>query len=38
MNQNKVTAHTCTLRGAMNLIISKITKASYHNIINAYKR
>jgi hypothetical protein len=33
----KATEHTCTLRRAMKLIIPKITKARYHNMINAYK-
>jgi hypothetical protein len=37
MNQNKATPHTCTLRGATNLIISKTTKAFYHTRINAYR-
>jgi DNA-directed RNA polymerase specialized sigma24 family protein len=38
MNQNKATAHTYMLRIARNLIISKITKASYHHMVNAYKK
>jgi hypothetical protein len=29
--------HTCTLRGAMKLNITKISRASYQNMINAYK-
>jgi hypothetical protein len=37
MSLNKVTAHTCTLSIARKLIIPKITKASYQNMINAYK-
>jgi hypothetical protein len=37
MNQNKVTAHTCMLRISRNLIIPKITKASYLSKINAYE-
>jgi hypothetical protein len=36
-NLYKATAHTCILRRAMNLIIPKITKASYQNMRNAYK-
>jgi hypothetical protein len=36
-NLNKVTAHTCTLRIARELIIPKITKDSYQNMRNAYK-
>jgi hypothetical protein len=36
-NQYKATAHTCTLRRVTNLIIPKITKVSYQNMINAYK-
>jgi hypothetical protein len=36
-NLYKATAHTCTRRRAMNLIIPKITKASYQNMRNAYK-
>jgi hypothetical protein len=37
MSLNKATAHTCTLRIAMKLKILEITKASYQNMINAYK-
>jgi hypothetical protein len=33
----QATAHTCTLRKAMNLNIWKITKASHPNMRNAYK-
>jgi hypothetical protein len=33
----QATAHTCTLRRAMNLIVPKITKASRPNMRNAYK-
>jgi hypothetical protein len=37
MTLNKATAHTCTLRTAMKLNTPKIAKASYQNMINAYK-
>jgi hypothetical protein len=37
MKLNIPTAHICTLRRAMKLNIPKITKASYQNMINAYK-
>jgi hypothetical protein len=33
----QATAHTCTLRRAMNLIGPKITKANHPNMRNAYK-
>jgi hypothetical protein len=33
----QATAHTCTLRRAMNLNLPKITKASYQNMRKAYK-
>jgi hypothetical protein len=36
-NLYKATAHTCTLRKAIKLNISKITKASFQNKRNAYK-
>jgi hypothetical protein len=36
-NLYKASAHTCTLRRAMELNILKITKASYQNKIKAYK-
>jgi hypothetical protein len=35
--KTKTNAHTCTLRRAMELNIPKRTKASYQNMINAYK-
>jgi hypothetical protein len=34
--KSKVTAHTCTLRRAMNLIRPKIIKASHPKMRNAY--
>jgi hypothetical protein len=34
MKPTQATAHTCTLRKAMNLIIPKITKDLQHNFVH----